>query len=85
MEKVIFAVKDCNTLLNVSVGVVATVAEKAQFLCLLEANGFKLKSDALDEFFKRMVSVPTLVENLQAIKTNLTIQAFEKYGEQNAA
>lgn len=69
MEKIIFAVKDCNALLNASVGVVATVAEKAQFLCLLEANGFKLKSDALDEFFKRVVSVPTLVENLQAIKT----------------
>lgn len=68
MEKVIFAVKDCNTLLNTNLdGQPSTIADKVQFLCLLEANGFKLKSDALNEFFSTDLTVKTLGQNLKAI------------------
>lgn len=43
------------------------------------AQGIELDEDNHDQVFKAIEA------DLQAIKTNLTTQAFEKYGEQNAA
>lgn len=43
------------------------------------AQGIELDEDNHGEVFK------AIEDDLQAIKTNLTTQAFEKYGEQNAA